>query len=1464
MGALRSLMRLFAGRTSVRGTATGPLPPSGRFPRLIVGLVALVIAGALLIFAGLGFAQNAGERGVLADLISKALSSDTSRVSIGAVDGALSSDATIRDIVVSDRDGPWLRLDRARLIWTRSALLLRRLEVNRLELGKLEILRRPVPDPAAPPPADDSPILPELPLKLIVEAFQLGELSLGSTVIGAPARLSANGAARLGPPNEGLDFRLAGRRLDMGGSLDVNLRFVPQSTQLQLALKLDEPAGGLLSTIAGLPDRPPVRLDLTGDGPLDRFRATLAFTAGPTIGANGTADLTRQGAGRRLLLALDSRIAGLLPAPVAPVFEGSTRLDGTLGFADSGAITVDQLALVSALARLDVKGVYGVDRTLDFQVTAAARPNAEGRTVASGAEIARLALDARIQGPATGPRVNASLQAEGASVPAGKLGKLDLTFTATPTGALNDPATRTVLVSDGEASGVALADPGLARFIGDRLRFTLRGTASEGGGGEFETLKLAFGGAELGYVGRLGPARILGKLEARLPDLSRLSRLAGRALKGSATVTADIDAEPKRRIYGVKLNGGAESLGLDQEALDRLLAGRLTLGGEIRVPGSGGLVVNGLRLAGTHVAASADGALGAQGSSLRANIAIPDLRRADPRLSGQGAFDATLTGPLDRLDATLRAAIANATALGRPVPRLALDASLRDLQGLLSGDARLTGEVDGRPAAGTVRFAKGDSGGWSLPQLDIAIGSATLNGTLDLDGANLADGSLKLVARNLDDLSALALAKLGGRIDADLKLTRPNGGQNLDLKASAQRLVAPGLSLEKLDAAFTLADALRKPLIDGNIQVDRAVIAGEPVSAIRLVSKGGADASDISLDASARGFSLGSKGRLSVAEPMRFDLASFTATRDGRRIVLTKPASFTAIEGGVAIRDLALALDSGRISLDGEAGRALDLRFSAQNVPLSAARLASPTLDLAGTLDAEATIKGTPEAPTGPWRLRIARLVAPQTRSAGLPPLEIVGQGALDGRKTSLDASLNAGRFVSLTARGAVPLGGDGALDLAVQGRADAALANTQLAADGRRLTGQVAIDMRAGGTLAAPRLSGGATLSGGSFSDALQGVRLTGLEARLAANGPELAIERVAAQTPGGGTLSASGNVRLEPAAGFPGTIRIEGRRAQLVANGIVTAVADLGLDLAGPLAQRPRIAGRIDVVSIEVEVPDRLPGNLRPVDGIRHLNAKGQASARLAAERKVRAAAARKGARAPAFDAVLDIAVSAPGRVFIRGRGIDAELGGDLRITGTSGAPAPTGGFDLRRGRLSIASQRLDFSRGRLVFAGDVTPELDFVAETRAADVTARIIVSGSAAAPEFAFTSSPELPQDEVLSRLLFARASGSLSPFQALQLAQTAAQFSGAGGDDVFERLRRSLGVDNLDVQFGPGGPTVGVSRALTDKVTLGVKAGAKPSDSGVSVGIDVTRRLKLQAETNADGSAAVGVGAEWEY
>ena len=83
--------------------------------------------------------------------------------------------------------------------------------------------------------------------------------------------------------------------------------------------------------------------------------------------------------------------------------------------------------------------------------------------------------------------------------------------------------------------------------------------------------------------------------------------------------------------------------------------------------------------------------------------------------------------------------------------------------------------------------------------------------------------------------------------------------------------------------------------------------------------------------------------------------------------------------------------------------------------------------------------------------------------------------------------------------------------------------------------------------------------------------------------------------------------------------------------------------------------------------------------------------------------------------------------------------------------------------------------------------------------------------------------------------------------------------------MFETLRKSLGLQGLDISLGAeGGPTVGISRAISDRVSVGVKAGATPEETGISVDVDVTRRIRVQGEVGADGNTSLGVGAEWEY
>lgn len=1426
-----------------------------RRPPMLLALAMAMLGLAVLISRGRAAEDD---KSVLADLVSRALSTPTSRVAIGRIEGALSSDAMIHTIEISDRDGVWLKLDRARIVWRRLALLSRRLEIDKLQVDRLEIFRRPVPA-ETPVAGEHQPILPELPVKVEIKNFALAELKIGEPLLGTAARISAAGAAKLGNPSEGLDLRLDVRRLDQPGILTARLGLVPDGQRLTLTLGLDEPAGGVLARVVDIPGLPPVKLDLRGQGTLDAFRAKLAFDAGPGIGASGNATLDRDGPARRLGLDLAAQVSGLLPGVAAPVFAGTTKLVGNVAFSDDGSVAIPGIALSATAAKLDITGSVNPLHAADVRVTATNVPTAESRTRVSGAEIRRLAFDGRVTGDLMAPTVEATLAAEDAHVPAGRLGKLEASFKATPKGASPEGATLIQLVADARATGLALTDRALAQAVGTEASLTLRGAGTTAGVFSVDTLELTSPTITGRFAGRAGSSEVQGRLAVNAPDLAKFGEAAGIALRGSAAIIADLEGTPRANRFRAKIDGHATRFATGLTPVDGLLGGKLDLAGDMRLEPNGSIGFEDLLVTGLHAEGRLNGVAAPDRAEVAALLTVPDLARADARLKGRADIDAKLTGTLDRPDASASIAISGAAALGRPVPRLALEAVVKDLRGAPDARVTLIGEIDRKPARGTLHALRQVGGATSIDDIEIAIGSVEVRGSVTLDPQNLGAGQLTVRARNLDDLSPLVLHELSGALNAEIALAAANGGQNASLTARGRQIAVFGTKLDRLETDLAVTDLYRRPVIAGTAEVDQASIGGEAVSRIRLKAAGTSLASDISLSAAARGFDLDARARVVPGDRTRIELAQLSATRGKQRVALVQPATLTLVDGGIDVRNLALGLGSGRLGVAGLVGSRLDLKVDARAVPLAAAEIVAPGLGVAGTLEGSAEIAGSASAPAGTYRLRVANLVAPQTSSAGLPPLDISASGRIEGSRATVDTTVTAGRAGTLKIFGSAPLGSTGALDLAVRGSLDAGVANRSLGAGGRRVTGSLALDARVEGTIEAPRASGSATLSGGSFSDAAQGIRLDAIKARLVARGQDVSIESASAAAKNGGMVNATGRIRLDPAAGFPGAIRIVGQRAELVQTALATAVLNLDLNLSGPLARDPRVSGRMEVVSLDVTVPERLPATLQPLPGTRHLHPTRTASARLALEAKT------KGGRgAPPFDAVLDLTLAAPGHILVHGRGLDAELGGNLRLTGTLAKPNPVGAFSLRRGRLSILSSRLDFSRGTLTFSGDLRPELDFLASTQAGGATVGVAVSGLASDPQFTFTSSPDLPQDEVLSRLLFGTPSGQLSTGQALALAQAAAQYSGSG-DTAFESLRRSLGLGGLDVNLGAsGGPGVGFQRAISDRVSVGVKAGASAAQTGIGVDVRVTDKVKVQGEVRSNGATSVGVGAEYEW
>ena len=92
------------------------------------------------------------------------------------------------------------------------------------------------------------------------------------------------------------------------------------------------------------------------------------------------------------------------------------------------------------------------------------------------------------------------------------------------------------------------------------------------------------------------------------------------------------------------------------------------------------------------------------------------------------------------------------------------------------------------------------------------------------------------------------------------------------------------------------------------------------------------------------------------------------------------------------------------------------------------------------------------------------------------------------------------------------------------------------------------------------------------------------------------------------------TGRVGVDPAAGFPADLRVTATNAQVLSSDIVSATTNLGLQITGPLARTPRVAGRIDIVSMDVSVPDRLPDTSSPLPGTKYVKPTKEAAIRLA----------------------------------------------------------------------------------------------------------------------------------------------------------------------------------------------------------------------------------------------------------
>ena len=406
-------------------------------------------------------------------------------------------------------------------------------------------------------------------------------------------------------------------------------------------------------------------------------------------------------------------------------------------------------------------------------------------------------------------------------------------------------------------------------------------------------------------------------------------------------------------------------------------------------------------------------------------------------------------------------------------------------------------------------------------------------------------------------------------------------------------------------------------------------------------------------------------------------------------------------------------------------------------------------------------------------------------------------------------------------------------------------------------INGQATFDLAMKGQPGLDALSGSIQISDSNIAIPQIANTITGLGGSVNLNNGNAQLAINGGLRAGGG-FTVAGPVSL--AAPYNGTLNLKLNKIVLTDNISYESSANGQLVYSGPLTGNGRLSGQIDFGDTEINIAAAGGSSgAAPIPDMTNINESSAVH-----QTRVRAGlvVTEKSSNRPVIG--LDVALNANKKIFVRGRGLQAELGGSLHIGGTTENVEPAGQIKLIRGNLDIFGKRLVLTKGLVTLQGQLEPYIEFEASTTTSDGSATLEIVGPLTSPEVDVTSDPERPPEEALAMLIFGNQHAALSPLKLAQLAASLAVLSGGGSGKTSGKIRDTLGVDNIDLtQDENGDAQVGAGAYVADNVYTDISVNTK-GETELNINLDVSDKVTVKGTVDSTGTSALGLFYERDY
>ncbi len=1295
-----------------------------------------LLALVLLAGSGLLIADTSwGHRQIIAQVEGLSPKSGL-KIGIGAIEGSIYGQSRLNDVTLSDPKGVFLAIPHADLDWSPWSWWFNRLDIESLAAPQATLLKLPKFNPAE----RTGPILPEFDIR--IGKLAIKQVTIAQGIAGPRRTGRVEGRAEIvqGQASVVLDIDAA-----QGDQLSLKLIAKPDADQFDLDGRLTAPAGGVFASLLGATKA--IEASVTGDGGWTRWTGTAKaqFGGADIAQARLTANQGEFGLdGAAFLNAITKgkvqQLAGERTTLSGKARLADRRLTGTVSLR-SAALAIESRGTVDlANNRFD-----GVLINAQLLQPPALFPTMAGRDVRLAARLngafRTAAFDYLLTSPlvtfgATGLEdVRASGQGRWSVAPV----IVPIRLTAKRITGVGDVAGG--ILANAKAEGLLRVTT--ASITGDGIQFT-----SDRLSGKLRLfVDLKTGAFDIGLAGQLLSYFIpgLGIVDIS-SDLKAVSDLA----TGKVRILGTAEARMRRfdSVFFQSLAGGLPVL---TTSLERLTDGSLRFFN--------------MRL-----------------TAPRISFAGTGLRRMDGTLqingSGQqsayGPFRLSLDGMIDRPVVDLVLA-RPADALGLADVKVKLIPSPRGFtfaSNGLSTLGRFTGEGDlllGRNASPVIAFDA------------LNVSGVKAAGRLSVDRGALM-GQLQLLGGGLTGQLAFAPYQGGQQIDAQVTMrdARFEGPPVLQARRGhfegVIRLVGGRTSI---DGTFT-----GQGLARGNFALARLA------ANVRLVDGVGEVRASL---AGSRGRSFDLQTIVRVSDK-RLELVG-SGTIDRRPVALAQGTTLIRQADGWKLAPTELSFAGGKARVSGLFGdRSTAFDVTVQNMPLAIVDIVSPGLGLGGVANGNVSYSLPANgAPAGRADLKIKGLTRSGLVLSSLP-IDMGVAATLKGTSAGVRMIAVAGgkeigraqaRLTGRTSGGLMDRFADAQIfgQIRYNGGADALWRLSGV--ETLDVAGPIALGADVTGRVNDPIIRGSLRTSNGRIESPATGMVLTGVSASgRFGQDSKLVFDNFSATAGKDGRISGSGVIDLASARGFAIALTLQADNATLLARDDVAAT------VTGPLQIRSDgiegvISGDIILNKGRFRLGKVAAAQSLPRLKVREINGRADDVVTTRAVMPWR----------------LALKAKAPSRFMVTGLGLDSEWRADLVISGTPYAPAITGRADLLRGDYEFAGRRFDVTRGAIRFQGENPPDpaIDIQAEGSTQGLNATIRVTGSGQKPQIRFASTPSLPEDELLSRLLFGTSLTNLSAPEAVQLAAAVASLrDGGNGLNPINALRNAIGLDRLRI------------------------------------------------------------------